>query len=492
MDIASVEETNESPGVEIIIPVADIEGFSEKAKFFFSFWDEDSVLIDGEKPTNDFQVVKDNIFWSRELDEDYFVMSGVAYPIESSMGKTEGIVIYVDPHSDDEVTITPNREALIYDDRTEAVIDKYQAEISDEWPDFVKRLGRSKAPDEYLDLVFSANVGSVEFNGEVIDLSANLKKGGVHVGLISSVYSYQQNIRMTGLGHWDKISLDVVRRPENIFIHSTGKTQYTRPEKDAMIEQAKKVLGNFDWTTRIYISEGLYHDAVHHFGGKRVIDWADIKDKVRKPAKAAPRSVKAAEYDIWTKGPNGHVVIQYGVPIPTGSKVIYVTKRAYPGHVPAGTKALVQYSTRNYVYVVAYASQVPGLLKDFPDATEGVRKEQYDELLADHGITAEDFHYQDFASSGTYHWLLNNDRVKNDPELMEFVMGDIDAPAPRVYTSEQEQVIALTPYGFAPKLDKKVVTVSDFTESISERFPLLDRWKEDASIDYIEMIKERG
>lgn len=116
MQVIDESKTDESNGVEVIIPVKAYNEFQDKAEYFFQFWKKGTVLLNGADPTKDFEKMTDRIYL-HDGDEDIIVMGNVPYPIEGGHGisaSTKKVVAFVTMNGDDEVVFTPSREGLIY------------------------------------------------------------------------------------------------------------------------------------------------------------------------------------------------------------------------------------------------------------------------------------------------------------------------------------------------------------------------------------------
>lgn len=135
MEIVDTVTTNEANGVEISIPVKPANHFLRKAVHFFSFWDEGTVLINGEQAKRvTLTKVTDSIGIGQNLGSDFIVMGGVPYPVEGGGLYTArrpysdpfNVVAFVDIGA---VNFTPSREALAYTKRTEATVVNLRAEV---------------------------------------------------------------------------------------------------------------------------------------------------------------------------------------------------------------------------------------------------------------------------------------------------------------------------------------------------------------------------
>lgn len=127
--IAEVEYVDEPNGVEVRIPVNDYYSFNDRAQWFFGFWDEGTVLINGQPPEQrwgyedeDLELDPD-VHLSNELEQDYIVQGNVPYEAGARLSRDIGggyrAVVRVDIGT---VDFTPSREQLQYSDRTLEVV----------------------------------------------------------------------------------------------------------------------------------------------------------------------------------------------------------------------------------------------------------------------------------------------------------------------------------------------------------------------------------
>lgn len=145
MSVVSVIDTQDRNGVTVSIPIDDPYVFNEKARNFFKFVDPELVLVDGYAPTSVFDSATkldtdiDGIEAYVEIDRTYgqsfVVMGQVAYAltvqnIEESARRL-GIVASYELRNMPvyfrvpigSVSLTPNREGLLYDDKTNDMFD---------------------------------------------------------------------------------------------------------------------------------------------------------------------------------------------------------------------------------------------------------------------------------------------------------------------------------------------------------------------------------
>lgn len=140
-----VQKTDEPNGVTIRIP-ADVKNeWKDKTNYFFKFWPEGTVLINGEAPASlKIDKINDQIgVVEAGLTSDYIVMGNIPYPVRKSFFPevyswtastssihSRSIVAFVDMG---EVDFTPNREELHFTEKTnkkiKSISETYKAEI---------------------------------------------------------------------------------------------------------------------------------------------------------------------------------------------------------------------------------------------------------------------------------------------------------------------------------------------------------------------------
>jgi len=130
MEVMDTVTTTEPNGVRITIPTKPQNNFAEKARKFFQYWAEGTVLVNGEQPETigDLTDCGDGMFidettrsWQTREYNDIIVMGGVPYPLPADYrSKLENVsrkycVFYV-PMGD--VDFVPSREEMNLTPRT--------------------------------------------------------------------------------------------------------------------------------------------------------------------------------------------------------------------------------------------------------------------------------------------------------------------------------------------------------------------------------------
>ena len=127
IDIVDTSGTDEDNGVTITVPVKESSTFNMRAKEFFRFWEQGTVMVDGiePEPLDGLQVTDDILVTPSGLSQDYVVMGNIGYGVGSRLSHNLpfefNVVARV--HMGD-VNFTPNREALHYTPRTEKSIER--------------------------------------------------------------------------------------------------------------------------------------------------------------------------------------------------------------------------------------------------------------------------------------------------------------------------------------------------------------------------------
>src|ERR1700756_4842482 len=131
MTCVSETETDLPNGVEVQIPAKASNDFLRKAERFFSYWPENSVVLNGRLCGGEFDhqlKVTDSIYVIRASryseSNSQIVMGGVAYPIKKEhfshgLGDEQGILAFVPIGT---VDFPANREGLFYNRRTKEAL----------------------------------------------------------------------------------------------------------------------------------------------------------------------------------------------------------------------------------------------------------------------------------------------------------------------------------------------------------------------------------
>lgn len=181
MEVLNIHPTDEPNGVEIVIPAKPLSSFDSKVKKFFGFWDKDNVLVSGKR-VEDFPGTEINskFFIADNLSNDYIVMGGIAYPMEThsivNFGRfsNKSLIVYVDIG---EVDFTPSREKLHFTDKTVATLVAIKDEFNQAMKDYIELSfvgiqDHASALKKYQELintkVFGNYLNGIKYAGSII------------------------------------------------------------------------------------------------------------------------------------------------------------------------------------------------------------------------------------------------------------------------------------------------------------------------------------
>jgi hypothetical protein len=186
MTILDEYESDDPSGVEIMIPAKTYNRFEEKAKKFFMFWSEGTVLVNGEIPdrisTEDGIWLNDKLFLTKDkrVTESVAVMGNVAYPLShesnnftyGSYNNNYKLVAFIDIG---DVAFVPSREALHFTPQTKATIEALKTTVESELKRvLVERVQRASSKRKAIKRLFEArelmNLDEIKWNGHPIPL----------------------------------------------------------------------------------------------------------------------------------------------------------------------------------------------------------------------------------------------------------------------------------------------------------------------------------
>lgn len=276
MAIVDTAPTDERNGVTVKIPATE-PAFLEEATNLFKYWEPGTVLLNGRDPSILVgKKVTDNIYLIDNCDRDVVVMGKVPYPVDSQHTivadryklKSPAIVAYVNIG---EVTPTPSREHLLYDDLTLNTLQRIKEEFYGSINDAV---------DAILNQCSSKSEAFKEYARMKNEYSAipNLKMKNIwsgeripHDGSFDSVnyvFVYDATRSRYAVEIVHHIPYSIFVKEGTVFVKNfTGRSLSTsQREKLRIHDSSAKRFVVFD---NISIPEWLSHIPVH--------DWEEIK-----------------------------------------------------------------------------------------------------------------------------------------------------------------------------------------------------------------------
>lgn len=242
MEVLNIHPTIEPNGVEIVIPAKSLSSFDNKVRHFFSFWDKNNFLING-KSMEELPGLKINskFFIANNLYNDYIVMGGIAYPLETysmvnyTRYSNKSLVVYVDIG---EVDFTPSREKLHFTDKTIKTLEDLKSEFHLVMKDYIEQ--------SFID---------------VPDYATAIKKyRELYKKHIFS--NYLTGIKYKGLTIPDKFEFDVgFYKPANNYFHAT--------KNNIFLDELEHTL----------LITGYDKEKLHPYSRKKIIKWLDDNSK---------------------------------------------------------------------------------------------------------------------------------------------------------------------------------------------------------------------
>lgn len=281
LDTAGTDEPN---GVKITIPVDrwDVSKFADEAQFLFSFWDEGTVLINGEPPQvpewrkralplDDYTYVVPGSVSG--LYSSYVVVGNVPYPIpdieDEKWRKTRRVVAFLN-HGD--IEFVPSREAVKHTVRTDTTLAELGEYVRD---NFRRVLETSLASTKTR---WEETLLKVQWKGSQVSLTA---------GAGESIWSYRPNVLVRKATRTSRYSLSNLTNTTSTAVITGFKAQ-------TVSNLARERMVKFfpDATFFVILPEGT--NGVNQLDGRpNVVRWADVlgatevdpvtKAKVKRP-----------------------------------------------------------------------------------------------------------------------------------------------------------------------------------------------------------------
>ena len=372
MEVMDTVTTTEPNGVRITIPTKPANDFTDKARKFFQYWAEGTVLVNGEQPETigDLTDIGDGMFitdtersWQTREYNDIIVMGGVPYPVPSDYkSKLEKVsrkycVFYV-PMGD--VDFVPSREEMNLTPRTK----EYLSNLIDR---FIVNVGKTVAREingctEFPEALAVAtkwrSVGNFEhkqkftFRGLDIPIYFERKHwlydGTYQYGSRKQSKEYRATAQKLG---------------KSVFVH--GYIAEASPSK-SIREKVWKWLENNGHDKRDII---IYSDTdfVGSWSTAIKVDYADVKATKLPTAKSTVVG-KVRTYDWDVVQPNGSLKEEN---LPDTTKVAYYSPTAlsdvdYRSNQRSKLIAIAQ--AKGYTLVEASAGRHARLCREIPNA----------------------------------------------------------------------------------------------------------------------------
>jgi hypothetical protein len=372
MEVMDTVTTTEPNGVRITIPTKPANDFADKARKFFQYWADGTVLVNGEQPQTigDLTDIGDGMFitdtersWQTREYNDIIVMGGVPYPVPSEYkSKLEKVsrkycVFYV-PMGD--VDFVPSREEMNLTPRTK----EYLSNLIDR---FIVNVGKTVAREingctEFPEALAVAtkwrSVGNFEYKQKFtfrgLDIPTHFERKH---WLYDGTYQYGSRKQSK---EWRATAQKLGK---SVFVH--GYIAEASPSK-SIREKVWKWLENNGHDKRDII---IYSDTdfVGAWSTAIKVDYADIKATKLPTAKSTiVGKVRAYDWDVVQ--PSGSLKEQN---LPDTTKIAYYSPTALSDNdyrSSQRSKLIAIAQANGYTLVEASAGRHARLCREIPNA----------------------------------------------------------------------------------------------------------------------------
>lgn len=275
LNIVDVSETDEGNGVLIKVPSED--SFDSTCHDLFQYWPAGSVLVDGVEPWKfDGTKVTDTIFLAPNHSQDIIVMGGIPYTVELGHSVvadgyylSAAVVAYVNVG---DVSFTPNRERLRYDEKTVAAIDGIRKDFMDAINDSIQKAIGSATNESEAFAAYAqvhnewSNIPNLQvdpvWNGQDIPFRKRIKFRNIFYN--SDAYRFQvTDNRYLDTGLFESNNVVFIINHDGVSVSTNYKRKISKYAVDNNIAASRFIV--------------TAEEIPAWFAHVPVIDWADIK-----------------------------------------------------------------------------------------------------------------------------------------------------------------------------------------------------------------------
>lgn len=368
MTVVDQSATDEPNGVEVVIPARSQHSLERKARAFFRYWEEGTVLVNGEppEPLEGF-VLSDDLLVVKNEYEPYghdhrVVMGNVAYPADLDVELPGGysLVARVPVGT---VDFPPNREALMYTSRTKARIDQIEADFRAKAADAVQReIDAAPSRPEALKVLISW-ARTLPTTGRTFTYRNDPMPTELACPADSRIVLTDHN-GYTLSGHATPKAVNVEKFPVSLFVQGYDRTKFTASHKKKL--RAFAAARELDVRTYVLTKHTLNGEA-KWIDAERLVDWETVNE-IKLPRAAALNGDRIpGSYDLIINGQDRYE----GLPaneIETKFPVYYVTDK----HMAWNLGKLLNEEVGEHTLVILTASRVAKFERYFPAAKNGM------------------------------------------------------------------------------------------------------------------------
>lgn len=414
MTVLAPVPTDEEEGAEVVIPARQHNSFEEKAEEFFRFWDEGTVLVNGEQPKRieGLWIADDLLLTTETSDAMTVVMGGVPYPVPDQWRYSgQHIVAWVGMG---DVNFTPSRESLQMTAKTKAKVREIEErEKVEKREALLKLVAEAKSAPEAAQIAQRArNMGLKDeplWNGQPVP--AQLEGDFITA-------DYPKRYKVKGFGK----SRSIVNGANQAFVIGFPGAEFSPYKRRKLDQWAEKQNGRLGNPSLFVIVPRLPREIRQWIPKERIFKWAEIDaEKLPSTGKGGGKRQDGrptGSYDLWT---SGSMSMSRGVEadtIPTKNLFYYNGPTGWYASMPPEVKRLLGLVDGANVVVLA-ANRIAKFERDFPMARKvgerlaELRKEWRDGLKPNE-LLALRFHGPNIVEN------LNPDRIE-DPKLRRLV-----------------------------------------------------------------------
>jgi hypothetical protein len=420
MKVVDEYVTDDPNGVEVIIPVTGYHNFETKAAEFYSYWEEGTVLVNGEAPKriNGFWVA-DDLLVTEGRGEDTIVMGNVPYPFPndySDWQRNYSITAFV-PIG--EVNFTPSRESLKTNALTKATIERVLKRVEEEAGTAVTKLIEdSGSKPEALALynqftgIFKSKfkVEATYKGKEIPNLMDAPKVGTRSQEFIVVEATKTKSYRSKGWSRMNAYPSTIWNK--TIFIRGYDGADFS-PYKRKKMDQWMAEQGDMPEYQNVVFTSSVPN---HHWIEKgRIFPWQEIKDQkiVREDVKL-PSGRVSGSYEGYVNGTYQLEILAED--IDTTKPILYAEK-SY-GYSHDAFSLANQANPNGWTFLQIGSNRVNKLVRDFPNAKplneyiKEMAQEWADELTDD-----DKLHLVIQEKTDSYEYNFLNGVTVEDPNL---------------------------------------------------------------------------
>lgn len=409
MTILDQYPTEETSGVEIIVPSKRLNTFSTKAEKFFRFWEEGTVLVNSEAPKRVNGLwLADDLLMTDEVDRSMVVMGNVAYPLSDRYDRYH-TVAFVPIGA---VNFTPSREALQMNQQTKNTLEHIRDRVEKEKEVAIARL-INEAPNrtEAIKVALAANKFGYNkpplYKGQLIPINITKPDADLLPFVVVTGDRYR---RAKG---WSKEKTIQA----NTWVNGLWLTGYENdsftPYKRQKLDQWFTVKGlkkptYIILTKEVPIPEWVDPTTIH--------DWEEVQaQKIVRETQKRNDGRPTGSYEGYVAGTRANIIV--AADIDTSKPIFY-----YEKNWGDSGKKIIDANYPDATIVVLGQNRINKFKRDFPTAKH--MREHAKELGKKwvESLSKDDLWYIQISESGDRGNLSRFDAAKiDDPELKRIV-----------------------------------------------------------------------